>query len=150
MFGPGKFIWTENALRWKGRLDSLMIELCGGEDTGSYGSFITAAQRNQVTRRLLMLHLGVRTFQLENRRVPNALTELVPAHLPALPFDPYGNGSFVYRRNAEGFLLYSVGPDGLDDGGKRSAHDDNFTATQKGDLFLESIFTPEEDKSGCG
>jgi hypothetical protein len=41
----------------------------------------------------------------------------VPEFLPALPFDYMSGRPLCYRLNTTGFLLYSVGEDGRDDGG---------------------------------
>ncbi len=63
----------------------------------------------------------------ENRhgRSPGALDALVPGILDALPMDPHSGVRFRYRPATEdeqrfvrtGFVLYSVGGDGVDDGG---------------------------------
>lgn len=51
--------------------------------------------------------------------LPSDLQALIPDYLPALPLDPAGGGSLHYRRLSEdNFLLYSAGPNALDDGGK--------------------------------
>jgi hypothetical protein len=44
--------------------------------------------------------------------------DLVPEHLERLPDDPFSGKPLVYRLTDEGFRLYSVGPNGVDDGGK--------------------------------
>jgi hypothetical protein len=59
--------------------------------------------------------------------------------MPKLPDDPFGHGPFIYRCVEDRFLLYSVGRDGIDDGGKLlslAEHD----SRQSGDLFLEAFF----------
>lgn len=51
---------------------------------------------------------------------PDALDELVPAYLDALPEDPYGGGPWGYRLDADaplGCVLWSRGGDMDDDGG---------------------------------
>ncbi len=51
---------------------------------------------------------------------PDRLEELLPQCLPRLPVD-YGDGGVLrYERLGDGYLLYSVGPDGSDDGGTTS------------------------------
>lgn len=50
---------------------------------------------------------------------PETLGELVPALLAAVPIDVVDGQPLRYRRDADGtFLLYSVGLDGKDDGGR--------------------------------
>lgn len=48
---------------------------------------------------------------------PARLDELVPRFLDRLPKDPFTGNPFVYERRGAGYLLYSLGPNGRDDGG---------------------------------
>jgi hypothetical protein len=48
---------------------------------------------------------------------PARLDDLVPRYLDRLPTDPFSGGPFVYERRGAGYLLYSIGPNGRDDGG---------------------------------
>jgi len=70
-----------------------------------------------VTKEILLTHLAIRLFQLDENRLPNSLDELVPKYLPAVPQDPFFSGPLIYRPNGESYLLYSVGPNKQDDGG---------------------------------
>lgn len=73
--------------------------------------------------RLLLLSLALRAFQAERGRYPERLHELAPGYLRKLPADDFApNGTFRYRRKASGYLLYSLGPDGMDDGGAPAAN----------------------------
>lgn len=50
---------------------------------------------------------------------PDTLDALVPHELSALPSDPmHASGTFIYSREGETFVLYSVGADGIDNGGR--------------------------------
>jgi hypothetical protein len=49
--------------------------------------------------------------------LPGALTDLVPAYLTAIPEDPITGTPLLYRSGPDAYLVYSVGPDGKDDGG---------------------------------
>ena len=48
---------------------------------------------------------------------PARLDDLVPRCLDRLPTDPFTGGPFVYDRRGAGYLLYSIGQNGRDDGG---------------------------------
>lgn len=50
---------------------------------------------------------------------PERLDDLVPRYLPAVPIDPFSDAPLVYERRAGGYLLASVGPNGIYDGGTR-------------------------------
>ncbi len=48
---------------------------------------------------------------------PETLAALVPKYLAAVPLDPFSDKPFVYERRGEGYLLASVGHNGVYDGG---------------------------------
>jgi type II secretory pathway pseudopilin PulG len=67
---------------------------------------------------LLLLTLALHAYRLEHGRYPASLTELTPAYLKRLPDDPFAvQGTFKYLAKGKNYVLYSVGPDGKDDGG---------------------------------
>ena len=67
---------------------------------------------------LLLIVLALHTFRLEHGRYPASLQKLSPAYLKKLPEDPFAvQGTFKYKLQGKSYLLYSVGPDGNDDGG---------------------------------
>ena len=49
--------------------------------------------------------------------LPEALSELVPGYLAGVPQDPLTDEPLRYRQDADAYVIYSVGPDGSDDGG---------------------------------
>lgn len=67
---------------------------------------------------LLLVDLAVQNYQSEKGHPPKSLQELVPEYLPFLPKDDFSGNDFIYRPGTNGYLLYGVGPDGKDDGGK--------------------------------
>ncbi len=70
------------------------------------------------------LAAALRLHRLKNGSYPAALDAIVPEFLPALPIDPFSGKPFLYRAEGGGFIVYSVGPDGKDDGGKQEGADD--------------------------
>ena len=51
-------------------------------------------------------------------KLPSALAELVPQYLAAVPTDPFDGKPLRFRPLAKGFVVYSLGEDGDDDGGR--------------------------------
>jgi hypothetical protein len=56
-----------------------------------------------------------------------------------MPIDPFSGRPLIYRPDGEGYQLYSIGPDGKDDGGQfvswsRAAH-----GPRRGDLTLDGF-----------
>jgi hypothetical protein len=64
--------------------------------------------------------LAVERFRLARGRWPETLNELVPGYLTGVPADPFDGKPLRYRRLGDGVVIYSIGPDGKDDGGNLS------------------------------
>jgi hypothetical protein len=73
--------------------------------------------------RLTTTTIAVERFRLENGQLPENLNELVPQFLSAIPVDPFDGQPLRYHRLAKGYVIYSVGSDGHDDGGREKAAD---------------------------
>ncbi len=73
----------------------------------------TAAIRLKLTE----VSLALSAYRTEHGQYPDELRALAPDYLERLPEDPYDGGGFRYRRRDGGYVLYSVGPNGRDDGG---------------------------------
>lgn len=79
------------------------------------------AARDLVFRARLALvrtALAVERYRLARRGLPNDLEDLVPEYLKHVPPDPFDGRPIHYQPGTPGFLLYSVGEDGHDDGGR--------------------------------
>lgn len=74
--------------------------------------------RRETERRLTVVAIALRRYELRQGHWPASLSALVPEWLRAVPMDQMSGKPLVYRLNADGtFALYSVGEDGQDDGG---------------------------------
>jgi hypothetical protein len=72
----------------------------------------------QLQNSLLTVSLSLRAYKLQNGIYPTSLTQLTPSCLKTLPKDPFSlKGTFRYKLKGENYVLYSVGPDGKDNGG---------------------------------
>jgi hypothetical protein len=90
--------------------------------------------------RLLIVELVLRCYRSEQGQPPGRLDLLVPKYLHQVPFDPFSGHAVVYRPQGTNWLLYSVGPDRVDDGGKPMSRSNpgSGLAVYKGDLFYDS------------
>ncbi len=76
------------------------------------------ALANDATNRMLLLSLALHAWQAERGQYPDMLEKLVPGYLECLPLDPFAKlEPFRYGQSGKGYILYSLGPDGDDDGG---------------------------------
>lgn len=88
--------------------------------------------RNEAARRATQLSYEVHLFKARNGRWPSSLDEL-----PARPgsnsqIDPFSGGRLGYKMTESGPTIYTVGEDGLDDGG---AHSEDFNENGKDYIF---------------
>ncbi|PYI89840.1 MAG: hypothetical protein DME26_00135, partial [Verrucomicrobia bacterium] len=63
--------------------------------------------------------LAIERFRLGHEdRLPDSLAALVPGYLQSVPNDAFDASPLRYKRLSEGYVLYSIGADGTDDGGR--------------------------------
>lgn len=74
--------------------------------------------RSEAEVRLLRSAIALELFRRESGGYPAGLSELVPRHLETVPVDPFNCRPMPYHRTTNSYLLYSIGPDHKDDGGK--------------------------------
>jgi len=85
--------------------------------------------------RLLMADVALRCYKSERGSVPARLQDLVPKYISKVPQDPFSQGQMIYRPQAGAtWLVYSVGPDGVDDGGRPAGR----SWPTKGDILVDS------------
>jgi hypothetical protein len=68
--------------------------------------------------RAARIGLAVERYRLAAGKLPDSLTELVPAYLESVPKDPFDGNEMRYRKLETGFVVYSICEDLSDDGGK--------------------------------
>jgi hypothetical protein len=98
-----------------------------GEYVGKYivtllfpvlGRIQNAADRAEQGDANLHVALALAAYRSDTGHYPVTLDELAPKHLPKVPGDLFSGAALVYRPTAAGYLLYSVGVNGRDDGGQ--------------------------------
>lgn len=94
--------------------------------------------RAMMLRRMAATALAVRLYEAEHGRRPAALADLVPDYLPAVPDDLFAADGLTvgYRPDADRPVLYSVGPDGVDDRGAYRVTPDGGVDLEVEDLVL--------------
>jgi hypothetical protein len=95
--------------------------------------------------------LGVRTklalerYEREHGEYPEKLESLVPRFLAAIDVDPVSQGVLRYRRGGAGrpYILYSMGFDGRDDGGRQHPENRRLGPREEGAGF-DYVFEKED------
>jgi hypothetical protein len=67
--------------------------------------------------RVIQTAIALRLYKHRHEEYPQTLDALTPALLDTVPIDPYTDQPLSYSRDGEGYLLYSIGPDLVDQKG---------------------------------
>jgi hypothetical protein len=86
-------------------------------------SAITKEASSYAYLRTSIVAIAVERFRLAHGKLPEKLDELVPQFLSAVPVDPFDGVPLRYHHLAKGYVIYSVGSDGHDDGGREKPAD---------------------------
>lgn len=106
-----------------GALDFGEDELLAACSAYQIDQSLTLQRQLEVDRAGLPVLAALERFRLDRGRYPGGLEELVPAYLPAAASDPLTGKPFLYtvtkdvQQGVRPFVLYSPGPDGVDNGG---------------------------------
>ncbi len=79
-------------------------------------------REEMLTARLAVLQtiIGVERYRIRHSgALPASAQQLVPGCLSSLPLDPFDGKPIRFKPLARGYTVYSVGPNGTDDGGLR-------------------------------
>jgi hypothetical protein len=106
----------------------------------------------EISRQLMVTAIAIKRYQLKRGTLPTTLAELVPEFKAAIPRDPVDGKPLRYRKTGEAtFTLYSIGPDGIDDGGSSESptprppgQRSSLPWTSRRDLVWPTPASPEE------
>lgn len=70
-----------------------------------------------VQLRAARVGLTIELFRLKHGKLPAKLSDLVPEYIKAIPADPFDGKPLRFKKLDKGYVLYSVGENGEDDGG---------------------------------
>ena len=74
-------------------------------------------QRGRVQRDIALIQIALAWYKAERKTYPKTLDVLKPKYLARIPLDRFTDKPLVYRIEGDGYVLYSVGANGKDDGG---------------------------------
>lgn len=84
-----------------------------------YTNIVRREARSVANLRLALTALALEQYRAVNNQYPDTLSQLVPAYLESVPLDPFDSQPLRYRKQTNGYLLYSIGLDLKDEGGRR-------------------------------
>jgi hypothetical protein len=77
-----------------------------------------AVDRGVQQNQNLHLAFALAAYHADHKKYPAALADLVPKYIDKIPDDLFSGKPLIYKPTGAGYLLYSVGVNGADDGGK--------------------------------
>ena len=121
--------------------------------SGIPDTLVERVLRYQTQHQIMLVAVACHRYRLTAGVWPESMSAMIPKFMPSEPRDWLGGGKLIYRRDASrGFLLYSKGSDGIDDGGDPSLPDgkdpssDNLQDKGK-DWVWPAAATPEESEA---
>lgn len=88
------------------------------EHVSQLHSMLRRSEQTRVILRSGAAALAALRFRMEKGEWPESLEALVPEFMAKVPVDPFSGAPVVYRIVEAGVMVYSVGPNGVDDGGR--------------------------------
>ncbi len=127
--------WSSKSYGWR---VGMLEKLWGSKQLRTRReSFRARHKRSEAEVRLLRVDAALRLHRGDKGQYPTRLSEIVPKYLDSLPLDPFTGQPMIYRLTTNSYLLYSIGPDEIDDGGKPLTK-----STDKGDLVSSTPPSP--------
>jgi hypothetical protein len=80
--------------------------------------YLQIEQKSDTYLNLAHLALALAGYHHDHGCFPKKLRKLAPEYIPEVPRDLFGGGELIYKPEGDGYLLYSVGLNGKDDGGR--------------------------------
>ncbi|MFC1760611.1 hypothetical protein ACFL6U_00850 [Planctomycetota bacterium] len=105
--------------------------------TASLERVLQLGIRAETGQKIALTALAVERYRLASGHLPETLAQLIPDYLDAVITDPYDGQALRYRRLDPGYVVYSVGEDLTDSGGKKrskenkSSYDLTFTVERE-------------------
>ena len=94
------------------------FKLIGFWDGGADGTLFLKNAELEATYLAARTGWACRLYKSRMGQYPERLEALIPGILTEVPVDPFTGKPFVYRREGEGFIVYSLGSNQKDDGGR--------------------------------
>jgi hypothetical protein len=106
---------------WQDGLNaSTIIDWYARQRVGYYYAINGQNSQFERNRTVMKILISLKRYQLEKGTWPDSLTQVFTEN-PA-PTDPVSQKPFVYKKQTDSFTLYSIGPNGIDDGGIKNSY----------------------------
>jgi hypothetical protein len=112
---------TNEDVGWFGNPKDMDMRFMVSSSLPALSALFNKVMRVEAARQVVVTAIALKRYQLKHGSYPADLISLVPEFVPSVPLDPVDAEPLRYRPNATGtYLLYSIGENGVDDGGNPS------------------------------
>jgi hypothetical protein len=89
----------------------------------SFSELVSLNVKTIAQLRIARVALSVQRYRLKNGKLPESLNNLVPYYVESIPLDPFDGQHIRYKKLDSGYVMYSIGDDKIDDGGKERSQE---------------------------
>ncbi len=115
------FITTNEESVWFSNPKEMDMHLMLSASLRGLSAVFPKVMRVEAARQTVVTAIALKRYQLKHGHYPADLNSLVPEFVSTVPLDPVDGQPLRYKLNSDGtFLLYSVGENGVDNGGDPS------------------------------
>ena len=100
------------------KVSERVAQVSVGQSVQSFVKLADAADRAEQIHRNGLLAAGLAAHFADHKKYPDKLDDLAPKYIAVVPGDAFNEKPLVYKKTDTGYLLYSVGVNGKDNGGQ--------------------------------
>lgn len=89
----------------------------------SFEKLVDATDRSEQIHRNGLLLTALGGYFADEKQYPEKLADLAPKYIASVPEDVFSGKAMIYRKTETGYLFYSIGVNGKDDGGTLTTDD---------------------------
>ena len=102
-------------------IDPFSVRTLLSDDAFDSYRLLKRAMVLETAKNMTIAAIALKRYELQHQQLPSTLDSLTPAILKTIPLDYMNGQALHYQKNLDGtFQLYSVGENGVDDGGNPS------------------------------
>lgn len=106
----------------------------------SFGRTIVNDIRKIARIRAARTALAIQRYRSKYNKLPDSIENVIPDYLDSVPLDPFDGQEIRYKKLNEGYVVYSIGEDQIDDGGREKPKDNK----QNGNSTYDITFIIEK------
>jgi hypothetical protein len=106
-----------NSAWWETGLFDKKLRILFSRNVAGSSGYLESLEQVEVAKQMTLSALALKRYQLRHGTYPPELAALVPDFVPSVPRDPVNGKPLRYQSTGKTYLLYSIGDDGVDNGG---------------------------------